>query len=178
MGRSVLIKISILLAPLLGTPALARDNVSHICIREDAERAEFEASSLETWNQIYASYKRFRQCDDAAISEGYSASISELLAARWEQLSELLALMHAHPSFRQFVLRHLDATMSLDDATSIERNVREACPARAAFFCAAVRERLDELKNEPTQLIDEATDRQADEAPTRPRQVPDKHGPR
>jgi len=46
------------------------------------------------------------------------------------------------------------------------------------FFCAAVRERLDELKNEPTQLTDEATDRQADEAPTRPRQVPDKHGPR
>jgi len=91
---------------------------------------------------------------------------------------ERLALMHAHPSFRQFVLKHLDATMSLDDATSIERNVREACPPRGAFFCAAVRKRLDELKNEPTQLTDETTDREADEVPIRPRQVPNKHGPR
>jgi len=178
VARSALIKISILLVTLLETAALARENVSHVCNREDAESAESEASSLETWNQIYASYKRFRQCDDAAISEGYSASISELLAARWDQLSELLALMHAHPSFRQFVLKHLDATMSLDDATSIERNVREACPPRGAFFCAAVRKRLDELKNEPTQLTDETTDREADEVPIRPRQVPNKHGPR
>jgi hypothetical protein len=173
-----LITISILLVTLLETPALARKNVSHVCNREDAERAESEASSLDTWNQIYASYKRFRQCDDAAISEGYSASISELLAVRWDQLSELLALMDAHPSFRQFVLRHLDATMSLDDATSIERNIRKACPPRGASFCAAVRKRLDELNNEPTQVTDETTDRPADEAPVRPRQVPDKHGPR
>lgn len=43
------------------------------CAREDAQKVEAEASSLKTWPQIFDSYDRYRNCDNGAISEGYSA---------------------------------------------------------------------------------------------------------
>jgi hypothetical protein len=112
------------------------------CTREDAQRAEIEASSLKTWQQVFDSYGRYRRCDDGAISEGYSSSIATLLATGWDDIGELLPLIKSHPDFERFVLRHLDDTMSRDQDARIQSNVRDACPTNAAQFCAAVRKRF------------------------------------
>jgi hypothetical protein len=112
------------------------------CAREEAQRAEAEASSLKTWAQIFGSYKRYRNCDDGAISEGYSASVAALLATGWDHIGELLQLIKSHPNFEQFVLRHIDDTMTRDQDEQIRINARDTCPTNAVQFCAAVQKRF------------------------------------
>lgn len=112
------------------------------CSREDAQRAEVAASSLKTWEQVFDSYERYRRCDDGAISEGYSSSVAALLATGWGQLGDLLPLIKSHPDFEQFVLKHLDDTMSHDQDAQIQANARAACPKGAEQFCAAVQKRF------------------------------------
>lgn len=114
------------------------------CTRQDAMRAETEADSLRTWEQVFAAYERYRQCDDGAIAEGYSASIAALLADRWDDLEELLTLTHAHPKFEIFVLRHVDVTMTLDQGKAIQENVRSRCPRGGSLLCAAIGSALAE----------------------------------
>jgi hypothetical protein len=53
---------------------------SPTCTDERGARAEREASSLENWAAVYRSYQEYQGCDDGAISEGYSESVSRLLA--------------------------------------------------------------------------------------------------
>jgi hypothetical protein len=112
------------------------------CTREDARRAEVEASGLKTWQQVFDSYRRYRKCDDGAISEGYSSSIATLLATGWNGVGELLPLIKSHPDFERFVLRHLDDTMSRDQDVRIHSNVQNSCPTNATQFCAAVQKRF------------------------------------
>jgi hypothetical protein len=108
------------------------------CARQQAIRAESEADSLRTWEQVFGAYQRYRQCDDGAIAEGYSASIAALLADRWDRVNELLVLSNAHPQFEAFVLRHVDVTMSLDQSKTIQENVRARCPRAGKRLCAAI----------------------------------------
>jgi len=118
------------------------------CTREEARRAESEASSLRTWQQIFESHQRFRNCDDGAISEGYSGSVAELLANHWDQTEQLLSLPHAQPGFERFVIRHLDDMMTQDQDARIQNNVRHACPAQGVAFCSAVKKRFAELNSQ------------------------------
>jgi hypothetical protein len=131
----------------LHTFAISEAATTPKCTREDAQRAEVEASSLKNWQQVFDSYRRYRKCDDGAISEGYSSSIATLLATGWAEIGGLLPLIKSHPDFERFVLRHLDDTMSRDQDTRIQSNVREACPENAAQFCAAVRKRFVKLNS-------------------------------
>ena len=112
------------------------------CGREDAQRAETEASSLKTWQQVFESYERYRWCDDGAISEGYSSSIATLLASDWGNLGALLQLIKSHPDFEKFVIKHLDDTMTQDQDTKIQGNIRTSCPKDGARFCVAVQKRF------------------------------------
>src|SRR5256885_1725603 len=114
------------------------------CSRKDAIQAESEASALRNWQQTFESYQRYRKCDDAAISEGYSSAVASLLATHWEQTADLLILFRAHPAFERFVLRHLDDTMTREQDAQIQRNIATACPRDGARFCAAVRKRFAE----------------------------------
>ena len=119
------------------------------CTRKDATKAESEASGLRSWQQVFDSYQRYRKCDDAAVSEGYSSTVASLLATHWEQLADLLTLLRAHPAFERFVLLHLDDTMTREQDAQIQRNVATACPRNGAQFCQSVRKRFSELNSEP-----------------------------
>jgi hypothetical protein len=123
-------------------------NASPSCTPGEARKAEAEASSLRTWQQVFYSYQRYRKCDDGAISEGYSNSVASLLAAHWEQNEELLSLVNAHPQFERFVIRHLDDTMTRDQDVQIHNNIQHLCPPQRSRFCAAVRKRFAELNAE------------------------------
>jgi hypothetical protein len=119
------------------------------CSRKDAVQAESEASALRSWQRVFDSYQRYRKCDDAAVSEGYSNAIASLLTTDWGQTTDLLPLLRAHPAFERFVLRHLDDTMTREQDAQIQRNVTTACPREGAHFCAAVRRRFIELNSQP-----------------------------
>jgi hypothetical protein len=115
------------------------------CSAQDAQKAEYGASTLSTWEQLFRSYQRYGQCDDGAISEGYSSSVATLLATKWSRLRDLISLIRTDSAFQTFVLRHVDDTMSHDQDVIIRNNVRRNCPRSATQFCAALSRRFTEL---------------------------------
>jgi hypothetical protein len=137
----ILIVTHVLLVPI---PALGAETG---CSSNEATQAESEASTLRNWQQVFNSYQRYRKCDDAAISEGYSNTVASLLASHWEQTADLLPILRKHPAFEGFVLRHLDDTMTHEQDAQIQRNIATACPPSGAHFCAAVRRRFAELNS-------------------------------
>ena len=44
------------------------------CTRDQAIKAETESSTLNTWEKIFSSYSRYKQCDDGAIRETLNKS--------------------------------------------------------------------------------------------------------
>lgn len=115
------------------------------CTRDDAIKAETEASSLKTWDAVFSSYKRYKQCDDGAVAEGYSVSVAYLLASRWMDADTLVKLSNADPDFGRFVIKHVDETMSMDQGKSIKKNAATNCPSKAKNLCEAIQQRFVEL---------------------------------
>jgi hypothetical protein len=120
------------------TSAFATDAATKKCTKAEAMKAEEEAGSLKNWDQLYRSYKRFSQCDDGAIAEGYSESITKLLAEDWKNSNRLLVLTNRSKTFRSFVLKHIDETVPGDRLASIANNARSECPAGSRNLCLSI----------------------------------------
>jgi hypothetical protein len=103
------------------------------CNRQDADKAEYEA--LKTWATVYSAFKRYGQCDEGAIAEGYSASVATLLASHWSTVRELWQLTKKDPMFERFVLYHVDGTMEMDQQKAIIANARDNCPPGVERLC-------------------------------------------
>jgi hypothetical protein len=116
------------------------DTVS--CTQTMAMKALDEADRLGSWAQVYASYRRYKHCDDGAIAEGYSSSVASLLADKWTSLGELEKIVKSDPRFGVFVLFHVDVTMSIDQAGVIRSHAATQCPKASKALCAKLRERL------------------------------------
>jgi hypothetical protein len=77
----------------------------------------------------------------AAVSDGRDFGtdqrdfVATLLAGHWAGLPDLHTSTVAHPSFKKFVLRHVDGTMNQDQAEAIAGNARDHCPAHARKLC-------------------------------------------
>jgi hypothetical protein len=142
--KSGLAVMVVVLGTMLGGASAAGAEVQK-CSREQAIKAEMEASTLKTWSEILTAFQRYGHCDDAAISEGYSSSVATLLADRWNGVAELDRLSRANTGFRAFVLRHLDGTMSAEQDKTIQENVRSRCPQGATKLCEAIKARFAEL---------------------------------
>jgi hypothetical protein len=140
VGRvsTLYVSLAVVIAFCFDTTASA----SQTCRREEAIKAETEASTLTTWPKVFESYGHYRHCDDGAISEGYSNSVATLLASHWDQFDELRSLVGAHPKFQAFVLRHVNETMTLDQGNSIKENVHLRCPANGKALCESIMARL------------------------------------
>lgn len=119
-------------------PALAMSGATadrKQCSRDEVIQAEQEAASLNTWSTAYSWYKKFRQCDDGSISEGYSESVARLLTNHWAKIGELNALAKSDPGFTVFVMGHLGDTLTKEDAKAISENARLSCPPDARSLC-------------------------------------------
>lgn len=125
--------------------AVAAHGDSGACTTADAIQAETEASSLTTWPDLYRSYLRFRQCDDAAIAEGYSDSIARLLSDQWNTADELNRLVSHDNGFEKFVLQHIDELMSPTQAENIGKNAEARCPSDAKRLCEKITGRIKEI---------------------------------
>ena len=111
------------------------------CTKMEARQAEVEAGILRNWTDVYSSYKRFAHCDDGAIAEGYSDSIGQILAHKWNELPELTRLTRSDRGFEDFVIRHVDATLLAGDLKIIADNAVRRCAARAPRLCQLLGER-------------------------------------
>jgi hypothetical protein len=126
---------------LLFVPLLLQAEASPftVCTQQEAISAEEEASSLSDWGSIYRSFKKFSRCDDGAIGEGYSNSVSKLLAHDWDSLPELLSLIVSNKEFEEFVISHIDETVPVDELNLIINNSISRCPKDASAFCDRIK---------------------------------------
>jgi hypothetical protein len=109
------------------------------CTLEEAIQAENEISTLKDWDSLHQSLMRFAHCaDGASVSEGYSGVVGDLLADDWKHFARLNELCTKDKKFKQFVLQHIDETISVDVLQKIIDNTRLQCPSEAKALCREV----------------------------------------
>jgi hypothetical protein len=109
------------------------------CSQIEAMTAFNETGSLKSWQDIYDSYKRYNKCDDGAIAEGYSDSITTLLANNWRSLKGLSRLAEIDKDFLRFVLGHIDATADFNDVQKVYKNAIQKCPKDSSKLCSLIK---------------------------------------
>jgi len=130
--------IPLILILSLMVDAVADDARTAKCTQAEATQAEKEADSLSDWDQVYRSFQKFSQCDDGAIAEGYSDSVTKLLGNDWKSFNRLLALANRNGNFRDFVLRHIDESVSADRLAKIANHARFECPSGSSHLCLSI----------------------------------------
>ncbi len=105
------------------------------CSRADAQAAEAIAGTLSSWQSIYSAYERYGRCDDGAIAEGFTDSVVHLLAANWASISEAQRLIAKSPSFRSFVVSHVNASADSDEIAKVSALASTQCPLSTTSFC-------------------------------------------
>jgi len=131
---------------LLGATSLGPVTIAGAaCKPMDLYAAEVVVDYLDSWRNIHLAYQQFRRCDEAAVSEGFSRGVTELLAASWKDLPQLVALANSDPDFETFVWTHLDDTTDDGDRRAIAESATRACPKGASATCARIAARLHSL---------------------------------
>jgi hypothetical protein len=108
------------------------------CSDADAQAAERIAGNISSWPLFFAAYERYGHCDDGAIAEGFSESVVHLLASEWSSLPEAQTLMTQKPTFRLFVVGHLDASADPGELKQVAALTSTQCPASAALLCKEI----------------------------------------
>ena len=108
------------------------------CSRADAQAAGAIAGSLSSWHSIYAAYERYGRCDDGAIAEGFTDSVVHLLATNWASLSDAQGLIAKNPSFRSFVVSHVNASADSDEIAQVAALAATRCPPSATSLCKEI----------------------------------------
>jgi hypothetical protein len=98
----------------------------------------FQQGEVKDWDNLYSRFKRFGDCDDGAIGEGFSESVAQLFLKQWTNLGKLDNLAASDKKFGPFVLQHVDATLSEDELKRIIENSRSRCPADEKHLCQSV----------------------------------------
>lgn len=149
MLRSNWVAISVITC-VIGTlsPRAVRAQ-NHPCTTAEGRAALDEAVMLRSWDALYHSYTKYRQCDDGAIAEGYSESVARILVDHWSTLPRFAELGDEKPAFRAFVFKHLDATLNTDDLEKIKKNATARCTATLREACKDLTKEVDRALNEP-----------------------------
>jgi hypothetical protein len=119
------------------------------CTELDGYAAEKVASYIDSWKDMHFAFQEFRQCDDGGVAEGFSEADARLMSDHWSNLSDGLAFLRTDPSFKRFVISHLDETDNNADLVKIDRLARTACPAAAKSFCAELHSHLKSSECDP-----------------------------
>lgn len=114
------------------------------CTKEEAQSAEAVAATVNSWAQLKEQFDHYSHCDDGAIAEGFSESVSLLLADQWRDIPQL-AEMRPQPAFREFVLRHIDETAPEERLERIGENARERCPQGLEDLCQEIESRVNQI---------------------------------
>jgi hypothetical protein len=115
------------------------------CTATEAAKAEMHVASQKTWSGLSQAYDRYEHCDDGAVAEGYSNAVGGMLSQRWGEIVKLGSLVEKHPSFRSFVLGHLDETVHHEVLDTIKHNAEHACPQGLFVLCAEISATVAEI---------------------------------
>ena len=108
-----------------------------VCSAEEAGNARVAASEARDWETVYDLFNRFGHCTAASVAEAFSLSIGRLLASRWDELHDLEHFAEANRGFREFVVEHIDVTISTSDLQRIVDHV-ETCLEYARPICREI----------------------------------------
>ncbi len=116
------------------------------CSLADAKAAEIVAVSISSWEKLYFVFQKYGHCDDGAIGEGFSESISVLMAEKWKTLDQLARLVKKDSTFQGFVIKHLDETVPIDRLKKIKLNAESKCNKAAQDICFEIRQSLGKIR--------------------------------
>lgn len=120
-------------------------NSLKICSSEDAKKAEELAGVATNWGDLYDLYRNYHQCDDGAIAEGFSESVTILLSRSWDQVDKLNYIVQKDNNFGLFVLKHIDETVPEGRIHEIADSATNRCASNAKILCAKILTRIKEL---------------------------------
>ena len=126
-------RAAFVLAMLCGSAQAA----SPTCSAEEASNARVAVSAAHDWETLYDLFNRFGHCTAVPVSEAFSQSIGHMLASRWSELHDLEHFAEANRGFREFVVEHIDVTISAADLRRIVDHV-ETCPGYARPICREI----------------------------------------
>ncbi len=93
----------------------------------------------KTWKDFYRLFTTYPSgCDDGVYAEGYSDFVAQSLAKYWNRFEELASLTEHDPTFKDFVLKHIDATDDEEDIKMLLNNARKRCPSDHAALCKEI----------------------------------------
>jgi hypothetical protein len=113
------------------------------CTVSEAGSALDKTDTFRSWDALHRSYKEFGSCDDGAVAEGFSESVARIFADHWNTLPRFAQLAENDPSFRAFVIRHIDATLNMDDVEKIKRAALTHCPSGLRKTCSDIAKQAD-----------------------------------
>jgi hypothetical protein len=113
------------------------------CSDRQSSSAEDEADRLRSWDALHNSFLKYRNCDDGAVADGFSESVARIFVEHWEALPKLSELSKQDPTFYRFVLKHVDATLDVDDLARIKEDAIKRCPKGLSILCRELRSRTE-----------------------------------
>lgn len=119
------------------------------CTQHEAIAADTDIDTLQTWSDVYRSFKKYAHCDDASIGEGYSDKVMRLLVHHWNELPGLAPLAVANASFRKFVIRHIDELASSEELRGVQQNAQSHCPSNSKRLCSDIDKRIRTILASP-----------------------------
>lgn len=135
-------KANILILILLFTvPAIT---AGQECTNTQARESEEIAAYLNSWDEVFSAWKNYKHCDDGAIAEGFSESITKILSTKWTENGHLIELIEANPKFEGFILMHIDLTVPKERLKTIGHLAKMKCVSATPEFCLKVLERVEE----------------------------------
>ena len=137
----------LVLVLLFQTPVWAKTSDGS-CTREQGLKIEEESARLNDAQSIYRSYKRYPQCDDGGIAEGYSESVVRVLAHNWGEIRVFNRLARSDKGFQRFILSHIDETTTVEDLRTVKSNALNRCPSQARRLCHLIGKTVNEALEE------------------------------
>lgn len=138
-----LVLLAMLVLTLLPVGAGAEERCN-----DTADRLLFKTRS---WADLRKWFTSYADCDDGGLAEGLDDIVAVFLASEWRNLPKLEREIQKEPRFREFVLRHVNATANSDDLEAARKNATQRCPARSSALCAAIASKAQSALEEARQ---------------------------
>jgi len=118
--------------------SVSADGIIERCSKSEAKEIELIADSLRSWQELYVAFKKYNSCDDGAIAEGFSESISLLMSEKWESIDQLHVYARKDSKFQKFVIKHLDETAPMERLKKIKMNAISNCGKNIKGICSDI----------------------------------------
>ena len=128
-----------ILALLISTVTMGQN-----CTKKQEREIEAKAAYFKTWDEVYSAWEAFRQCDDGAIAEGFSESITMILSTQWTEKGKLINLIEKHPNFEKFIIKHINKSVPYDRLSKLGHMAKMRCVDSTHDFCMKILDKATE----------------------------------